>query len=77
MKQNSSLSEFEAAHGGLCEFEVELLEAMDGLRPAFPWGAAVGQALECLEGSGHVVRSNGRYVLTEKGERVARTSKDH
>lgn len=51
-----------------CEFEIELLEAMTGRRPAFPWGAAVGAALEFLKSSGLVARGvDGVYCVTEAG----------
>lgn len=51
----------------LVQFEVELMEAMNGERPAFPWGAAVGAALEALKGFGMVECVRGRYQLTAAG----------
>ena len=53
----------------LCEFEREMLESMDGKRPAKPWSAAVGAALEFLKGRGLVqlVWTTGSYELTEAG----------
>ncbi len=51
----------------MSEFELELMRAMAGLRPSFPWGAAVGQALECLVGRDLVDCVDGCYRLTAAG----------
>lgn len=56
----------------LVDFELDLLRAMCGLHPAFQWGAAVGAALEVLQGRGLVRCTNGRYEPTAEGERLAR-----
>lgn len=55
----------------LCDFERELLLAMAGKRPALPWGAAVGAALEFLSGAGLVECPAGRYQLTAAGQQLA------
>jgi hypothetical protein len=51
----------------ICEFEREILEAMAGRRPALPWGAAVGAALEYLSGHRLVRQRLGVYEITEAG----------
>lgn len=51
----------------LCEFEWDLLDAMAGKKPALPWGAAVGAALESLCGFKLVQCTAGRYELTDAG----------
>lgn len=51
----------------LCTFEVELLEAMNGTRPAFPWGAAVGAALEVLKGRRLIAPIAGVLTVTDEG----------
>jgi hypothetical protein len=47
----------------LCPYEIEILEECAGLRPAAPWGAAVGAALETLRGAGFLTGNR----VTEKG----------
>lgn len=55
----------------LVDFELELLRAMAGKRPAFEWGAAVGAALEHLVSRRFVEQRGGEYVLTEAGRVIA------
>ncbi len=52
----------------LCEFEVEVLRALNGEREPIKWGAALGAALGFLKGSGYVSLTNGTYAITEKGK---------
>lgn len=47
----------------LCEWELDILEECAGWRPASPWGAAVGAALEALRGRGLIDRG----TVTDKG----------
>lgn len=48
----------------MTEHEREILEEIAGLRPARPWGAAVGAAYESLLGGGYIT---GPGELTHKG----------
>ena len=50
----------------LVPFEIQILQECAGERNASPWGAAVGQALESLRGSGYLERRTGN--LTAKGK---------
>jgi hypothetical protein len=52
----------------LTDFELDVLRSCAGEKVAgLPcWGAAVGQALECLAGSRYIV-SAGNQTLTDKG----------
>jgi hypothetical protein len=52
----------------LCEFEVKVLRVCAGEAvPGMAWGAAMGQALECLEGARLVARKAGVYSATDQG----------
>ncbi len=51
----------------LCEFEIQVLRELAGQIPAVTtWGAALGQAMEVLEGNGLI--HHGSLLLTEKGK---------
>ena len=52
----------------LCDYEVDVLRLCAGEDvPGMHWGAAMGQALECLEGRGLVDRGRGAYFATQAG----------
>lgn len=55
------------ADTGLCTFEYQVLDMLAGSGPDLPWGAAMGVALGFLKGSGYVVLSGGRYMITNRG----------
>lgn len=55
----------------LDDFELELLRAMAGKRPAFEWGAAVGASLETLKSRRLIEKRDGQYVLTDAGRAIA------
>ena len=51
-----------------CEYELSVLRLCAGENvPGMHWGAAMGQALECLEGAGLVQRKAGVYSASESG----------
>jgi hypothetical protein len=56
----------------LCPFEIQVLKVCAGIpSPGLEWGAAMGQALEFLNGSGLVHRSHqGVYSATEAGKEL-------
>jgi hypothetical protein len=60
------------------EFEEKLLRDMNGEpQPGLHWGAAMGEALESLKGSGYIECFYGfggvlEYYLTEKARRFLR-----
>lgn len=56
-------------------FEREVLEEIAGLRPARPWGAAVGAAIDFLQDDGYVTRGYGPK-LTEKGKAALEGKED-
>lgn len=55
----------------LCDFEIEVLASLAGLKPPIPWGAALGAALGALKGRGlvEVVWSGNSkvYQLSQAG----------
>lgn len=51
------------------EFEIDILRECAGEKLASSWGAAVGVALEALEGFGYVRRG----IITEKGRDFLRS----
>ena len=53
----------------LTEFELQILQECANLRPASPWGAAVGAALEFLTKEKYVTK---RWEVTEKGREALR-----
>lgn len=54
------------ASSGLCDVEEDyLIRLASG--ESLSWGAALGQALEVLEGHGFVDRELGRWLVTDKG----------
>jgi hypothetical protein len=59
--------------GRPCKYELEVLRECAGEKPARGWGAAVGQALECLRGSGYI-DANGEP--TPKGLAALRDAKE-
>ncbi len=56
----------------LCDYEISILKVCAGIPvPGLQWGAAMGQALEFLSGSGLVHRSHqGVYSATEAGKEL-------
>ena len=53
----------------MIKFEHDILRVINGENIAgVKWGAAMGAALEFLEGSGYVQRFAGNYLITEKGK---------
>lgn len=54
----------------LDEYEVKVLRICAGQAvPGMHWGGAMGQALECLVGSGMIVSKAGKYEATQDGEK--------
>ena len=57
----------------LTDYEIQILRECAGELPASPWGAAVGQTLEFLQGFGYLdarghINSAGRAKLDELRE---------
>ena len=53
----------------LCEYEIEVLRAAAGEHVlGLHWGAAMGQALEVLQGHGLIARNGNTYEATDKGK---------
>jgi hypothetical protein len=59
----------------LCEFELKVLREVAGEIPPMPWGAALGQALENLKGSGYITSHFGGH-LTDKGKAALAESRN-
>lgn len=62
----------------MTSMEREILEEVAGLRPARPWGAAVGVCLEFLQGVGYVdkhhrITDKGREAVNPAGVSAPRT----
>ena len=66
---NTLLASVEKAEG-LTEFEVQVLEMLNGTREV-PWGAAVSVALEHLSGLGFATKDLP-YSITESGRALLR-----
>jgi len=61
----------------LCAYEIDVLRVCAGEQvPGMQWGAAMGQALECLECAGLVARSGGAYAATDKGRSYLAMTED-
>lgn len=58
----------------LTEFEVKVLREVAGEIPTIPWGAALGQTLESLKGSGYITSHFGGK-LTDKGKAALEASR--
>lgn len=53
----------------LIEYEIAVLEQIAGLRDDLPWGGAMGEAIEALQGHG-LVMPRGRALAVTNGGRA-------